>query len=292
MTSAATGDIVVLDVRVSLCIESLISEQRESYWLRIPKRSSRSTSEAKETAATTRTDVVALSAKAEQEQEERFANRAWKLEAGFIQGYEDLRKLRNQWLLQKRSLEEQHNRDIVAGYLRHEIEYRRQEDQLAAACRDGIMVTAYDSGVSDYPSNIGTAFSGSSISVIRYPFNSHQYHRILSERRSISTDVSRSLSAIAKVRSFRVLRYLGNFKRKFSAIRAIAIVRLSSEAIQSSSVLARHTLPSFSTLLNTPLFRTSILIVSVIQVRHVSMTTGHKGNLRHISCKEARTLMY
>ena len=89
--------------------------------------------EAKEAAATKMTELITQLAKSGQEQEERFADRARKLEAGFTQGFEDLRKLRDQWLLHKRSLEEQHNRNTVAENLRREIEYRLQEDQLAAA---------------------------------------------------------------------------------------------------------------------------------------------------------------
>lgn len=89
--------------------------------------------EAKEAAATTMTEVIGQVAKTEQEQEQRFADRARKLEAGFLQGFDELRNIRDQWLLHKRSLEEQHNRDIVAENLRREIEYRRLEDQLSAA---------------------------------------------------------------------------------------------------------------------------------------------------------------
>ena len=89
--------------------------------------------EAKEAAATKMTELIGQLAKTEQEQEERFADRARKLEAGFLQGFDDLRNIRDQWLLHKRSLEQQHNRDIVAENLRRETEYRRQEDQLTAA---------------------------------------------------------------------------------------------------------------------------------------------------------------
>ena len=92
--------------------------------------------EAQKTAAATRIDVIALLAKAEEELEERFVDRTRKLEAEFAQGFEDLRKLRDQWLLHKRNLEEQHNRGIVAENLRREIEYRGQQDHLATARKE------------------------------------------------------------------------------------------------------------------------------------------------------------
>ncbi|CAD6579939.1 MAG: hypothetical protein ASARMPRED_009301 [Alectoria sarmentosa] len=71
-------------------------------------------------------------AEAERNLEERFANKARELEAGFDRGFESLRQLRDQWLLEKRALEEQHYRKTVAENLRHEIERQGREEQIMA----------------------------------------------------------------------------------------------------------------------------------------------------------------
>lgn len=87
-------------------------------------------------AATLETELMAQLTAAKQKQEERFAERIREFEAGFTQGFENLQKLRDQWLLHKRSIEIQHNREMVAEGLRREVERQRQDDQLATAWRE------------------------------------------------------------------------------------------------------------------------------------------------------------
>lgn len=82
--------------------------------------------------ATLEIQLRAQFAEAERNQEERFANKARELEAGFDRGFESLRQLRDRWLLEKRALEEQHYRDTVAENLRHEIERQGREEQIMA----------------------------------------------------------------------------------------------------------------------------------------------------------------
>lgn len=86
--------------------------------------------------ATLKTELIGQLAEAEQKQEERFADRARELEAGFLDGFENLRNLRDQWLLHRRGLEEQHNREIVAEDLRRGTERQRRDDQLAAGWKE------------------------------------------------------------------------------------------------------------------------------------------------------------
>ena len=92
--------------------------------------------EAAERAKTLETQLRADFEATEQILRERFANRTRELEVGFNQGFENLRELRNQWLLHKRGLEEQHNKEIVAEDFRREIECQRQEHELAAAWKE------------------------------------------------------------------------------------------------------------------------------------------------------------
>ena len=83
-------------------------------------------------AATLKTQLEARFAEAKQKLEEQSACRVRELEAGFDQGFKSLQELRNQWLQHKQSLEEQHNRDMVAENLRGEVDRRFLEDQLTA----------------------------------------------------------------------------------------------------------------------------------------------------------------
>ena len=91
--------------------------------------------EAAEKATVLETQLTARLAEAEQKLGKRFEDRTRELEDGFNQGFENLRELREQWLLQKRGLEEQHNRDMIAEDLRCEIERQSREDQMMATLR-------------------------------------------------------------------------------------------------------------------------------------------------------------
>lgn len=87
-------------------------------------------------AGTLETELIAQLAEAEQKREERLTDIVRELEAGFTQGFEKVRKLRDQWLKSKREVEIQHYREMVAEDQRRESERRHQDDQLAAAWRE------------------------------------------------------------------------------------------------------------------------------------------------------------
>ena len=104
--------------------ERLLGNAAQSYNPQIQEQVDRLQSEnqilreAARKVATLKTELIGQLAEAEQKQEERFADRARELEAGFLDGFENLRNLRDQWLLHRRGLEEPHNREIVAEDLR------------------------------------------------------------------------------------------------------------------------------------------------------------------------------
>ncbi len=85
---------------------------------------------AAEEAATLKTQLKSQFAETERILGERFANRTRDLEVGFNLGFENLRELRNQWLLHKRDLEAQHNREMVAEDLRRENERQVREGEM------------------------------------------------------------------------------------------------------------------------------------------------------------------
>ena len=87
-------------------------------------------------AETLKTQLIAQSEEELQKLNERFANRTRELEAGFDQGFESLRRLRDQWLLHKRDLEQAQNRDMLAAELRRQNERQGREDRFMAACRE------------------------------------------------------------------------------------------------------------------------------------------------------------
>lgn len=86
-------------------------------------------------AETLKTQLIAQSEEESQKLNEVFANRTRELEAGFDQGFESLRRLRDQWLLHKRDLEQAQNRDMLAADLRRQNERQGREDRFMAACR-------------------------------------------------------------------------------------------------------------------------------------------------------------
>lgn len=88
--------------------------------------------EAIEEAERQKTQLIAHCAEEARKVEERFARRTRELELGFYQGFESLRALRDQWLLEKRRLEVEHNRHIVAADLQHQIEHQDREDRFTA----------------------------------------------------------------------------------------------------------------------------------------------------------------
>ena len=87
-------------------------------------------------AETLKTQLIAQSEEELQKLNEVFANRTRELEAGFDQGFESLRRLRDQWLLHKRDLEQAQNRDMLAADLRRQNERQGREDRFMAACRE------------------------------------------------------------------------------------------------------------------------------------------------------------
>lgn len=88
--------------------------------------------EAAEEAERQKAQLIIRCAEEAQKVEERFASRTRELESEFYQGFESLRALRDQWLLEKRRLEVEHNRHIVAADLQHQIERQGREDRFIA----------------------------------------------------------------------------------------------------------------------------------------------------------------
>lgn len=88
--------------------------------------------EAAEEAETLKTQLVAQFEDELQKLEESFAVRTRELEHGFDEGFENLRGLREQWLLSKRGLEEEHYRKTVAADLRCEIDRQSRDKHLMA----------------------------------------------------------------------------------------------------------------------------------------------------------------
>ena len=86
-------------------------------------------------AETLKTQLIAQSEEQLQKLNDGFAKRTRELEAGFDQGFESLRRLRDQWLLHKRDLEQAQNRDMLAADLRRQNERQGREDRFMAACR-------------------------------------------------------------------------------------------------------------------------------------------------------------
>lgn len=82
-----------------------------------------------------KTQLIAQSEDELRKLNEGFAKRTRELEAGFDQGSESLRRLRDQWLLHKRDLKQAQNRDMLAADLRRQNERQGQEDRFVAACR-------------------------------------------------------------------------------------------------------------------------------------------------------------
>lgn len=82
-----------------------------------------------------KTQLIAQSEEELHKLNEGFAKRTRELEAGFDQGFENLRRLRDQWLLHKRDLEQAQNRDMLAADLRRQNERQGREDRFMAACR-------------------------------------------------------------------------------------------------------------------------------------------------------------
>ena len=70
------------------------------------------------------------------ELEDQFANRSRQLELGFDKGFEDLRALRDQWLLQKQGLEAEFYKQLVATNLRRDLEHKGREDRYLAIWRE------------------------------------------------------------------------------------------------------------------------------------------------------------
>ena len=87
-------------------------------------------------AQTFKTDLIAQFAVEEQQLEQRFANKTTELELGFNQGFENLRALRDQWIMQKRNSEEEHYRAIVAADHQHQLERQGQEARFTAICKE------------------------------------------------------------------------------------------------------------------------------------------------------------
>lgn len=85
-----------------------------------------------EEAALLKIELEAEFAAAEKEREDRLTNRTKELELGF----ENFDKLRDQWLLRKRGLEEEHDREILAENLRCQIERQKLEAQLKAVSEE------------------------------------------------------------------------------------------------------------------------------------------------------------
>lgn len=88
--------------------------------------------EAAEEAEVQKTQLITHCAEEVQKVEERFARRTRELELGFDRGFESLRTLRDQWLLEKRRLEVEHNRHIVAADLQRQVELQGQEERFTA----------------------------------------------------------------------------------------------------------------------------------------------------------------
>lgn len=86
-------------------------------------------------AETLKTQLIAQSEEELQKLNEGFAERTRELKAGFDQGFESLRRLRDQWLLHKRDLEQAQNRDMLAAELRRQNERQGQKDRFMAACK-------------------------------------------------------------------------------------------------------------------------------------------------------------
>ena len=68
--------------------------------------------------------------------DEQLADRTRELQRGFELGFESLRELRDKWFLQKRSLEESHNRQMVAANHQWEVERQSQEEKFMAIWKD------------------------------------------------------------------------------------------------------------------------------------------------------------
>ena len=83
-----------------------------------------------------KTQVICQATERVQKVEEQFAKRTQELEVGFNQGFESLRELRDQWYLQKRGLEKEFYREIVAANMRQEMERQGREDRFTSIWRD------------------------------------------------------------------------------------------------------------------------------------------------------------
>ena len=80
--------------------------------------------------------VIGQSTARAQEVEQQLADRTRELELGFNQGFESLRELRDQWFLQKRGLEKELYREMLAASTRHEIERQGREDHFSSIWKD------------------------------------------------------------------------------------------------------------------------------------------------------------
>lgn len=92
--------------------------------------------EAAEEAERQKTQLIAHCSEEVQKVEERFANRTRELELGFNHSFESLRALRDQWFSEKRRLEVEHNRHIVAADLQCQAKHQGQEERFTAVWND------------------------------------------------------------------------------------------------------------------------------------------------------------
>ena len=68
--------------------------------------------------------------------EKQYADKIRELELGFNEGFQNLRALRDQWLSQKRCLEEEHYSKVVAADHQHKLERQASEAKFEATCKE------------------------------------------------------------------------------------------------------------------------------------------------------------